>query len=564
MVRRNAESAQFHEAAEPTLERVRRDQGRVSERVRPLMVLIEESLFDAGLVPRLGRRLEILPDDVTHELCEVLGGRPRVYLRERRLDVADRLLRTTQWKVWEIAVKTGFRKARTLAHWFKQRTGKSPSDVRPAPPAVTAEAPRVPRQEHWPQPEVQALVGALEPQAMVALIQRIRSLYPSVPRREPSRPWIELSMPGYRHERMLADAVWEAAHDLPTERLRRVLCQRLRFRSPALFRLLGEKGREIGRRDRKRGVALVELGVEVLEANADAFGESVHDLLTVGWSWTANQRRFALDHSGGEEALGFARQEWETSRTSPDPQAEAELRLIEGTFRLYQRRFAEAFDALTRSIELSRQNDLPELLVKALNQRVELELAHDDNPQMAADDLNEALRRIPDREQQPYLMLSIYTRLIGLYMRLDRLDGIDGLFDAAEPLARSVDNPLVNAQLLWLKGLVCKRRSDQESAEQFLVEAHFRLISEGETCHAAVLALDLMELFVERGLASKARSMAIETIAILESLKLHREILAALRLLRSALETGGIDLIVLAEVRNRLRPLKRFSIGPKA
>jgi len=403
-------------------------------------------------------------------------------------------------------------------------------------------------------------VGALEPQAMVALIQRIRSLYPSVPRREPSRPWIELSMPGYRHERMLADAVWEAAHDLPTERLRRVLCQRLRFRSPALFRLLGEKGREIGRQDRKRGVALVEIGVEVLEANADAFGESVHDLLTVGWSWTGNQRRFALDHSGGEEALGFARQEWETPRESRDPTAEAEFRLIEGTFRLSQRRFDEALEALSRSIELSRQNERSETLVKALILRVELAY-YLDKPQMGADDLTEALGEITNPDEQPYLMLSLYTNLIGLYMRLDRLQEIADIFNAVEPMAKSVNSPLVNAQLLWLKGLVSKHRFDLESAESLLLEAYDSLMVQGETCHAAVLALDLIEVFIDKGLASKARSLLIETIAVLDTLKLHREILAAIRLLRSALEPDGLDLIVINKARKLLGSLKRFSVA---
>jgi hypothetical protein len=128
-------------------------------------------------------------------------------------------------------------------------------------------------------------------------------------------------------------------------------------------------------------------------------------------------------------------------------------------------------------------------------------------------------------------------------------------------MAKSVDSPLINAQLLWLKGLVCKRRSDLEAAESLLSDAHHVLISKGETCHAAVLALDLMELFVEKGLTVKARNLAIETIAVLQTLKLHREILAAMKLLRSALESDGLDLIVLDKVRKSLRSLKKFSIG---
>jgi AraC-like DNA-binding protein/tetratricopeptide (TPR) repeat protein len=561
MVSHDAKSAPFHQAAEPTLKRIRRDRERLSPRAAPLVAFIEEHLFEPDLDLRLRKRVDALADDVGRELYQVLGASPREYARQRRLDVAERLFRGTRWKVWEVSAATGWKSPKQLAKQFKRRTGLSPSQVWPEPAAGESEAPRGQASEQSVRLEVQAVYGAVEPPGMVALVQRIRALYPAPPRQmPPSRPAVKLSTSGHRREEETAARTWAVVRDMPAEQMRRALCQRLRFGSPALFRLLGEKGREIGRRDRKRGVALVELGVEVLEANADAFGESVHDLLTVGWSWTANQRRFALDHSGGEEALGFARQEWEMPRASRDSQAEAELHLIEGTFRLFQRRFDEARNALTLSIELSRQTRRPDTLVKALLQRVEL-ARHVDDPQLAADDLHEVLGVMADREEQPYLMLSIYTSLIALYMRLDRLEEVIPLFDAAEPMAKSVDSPLINAQLLWLKGLVCKRRSDLEAAESLLSDAHHVLISKGETCHAAVLALDLMELFVEKGLTVKARNLAIETIAVLQTLKLHREILAAMKLLRSALESDGLDLIVLDKVRKSLRSLKKFSIG---
>lgn len=559
MVRPNPKSSQFREAAEPTLKRIRRDRRRVSARAAPLVAFIEERLFDADLELRLRKRLENLPDDVVRDFCEALGATPLGYVRERRLDVADRLLRSTRWRVWLVAEELGFRNAKVLSSAFKARTGTLPSKVRPKVQPRPAGASRKPARKQPQRPEVQALIGALEPQGMVALVQRVRSLFPAPPRREPSRPPVELSMPGYRHERELAETVWQTTRDLPAELLRSVMCRRLRFQSPALFRLLGEKGREIGRQDRKRGVAVVELGVEVLEASADAFGEELHDHLTVGWSWTANQRRLLWDWPGTEEAFGFARAEWEMPRTSRDPLAEAEFRFWEGTFRLYQRRFDEAFESLSRSIELSRRYDNSELLVKALLQRVEL-ARHVDNPQMASDDLHEAMERITDRDD-PYLMVTVKMSLIALYMRLDRLEEIPGLFDAVEPLARSVASPLVDAQLLWLKGLVCMRRSELDSAESLLWEAHGRLISQGETGHAAILALDLMELFVERGQVAKVRGLIIETLSILETFKLHREVLAAMRLLRSALETRELDLEVLNKVRRNLRSLKRFSIA---
>jgi len=560
MVSHDAKSAPFHQAAEPTLERIRRDRERLSPRAAPLVAFIEEHLFEPDLDLRLRKRVDALADDVGRELYQVLGTSPREYARQRRLDVAERLFRGTRWKVWEVSAATGWKSPKQLAKQFKRRTGLSPSQVWPEPAAGESEAPRGQASEQSVRLEVQAVYGAVEPPGMVALVQRIRALYPAPPRQmPPSRPAVKLSTSGHRREEETAARTWAAVRDMPAEQMRRALCQRLRFGSPALFRLLGEKGREIGRRDRKRGVALVELGVEVLEANADAFGESVHDLLTVGWSWTANQRRLQLDWPGCEEAFGFARAEWETPRAWRDPLAEAEFRFWEGTIRLYQRRFDEAVEALSQSIELSRNNKDIKLLVQALVQRVELARLVD-NPRMAADDLTEALDSFTDREQ-PYLMVTLYMSLIGLRIRLDRLEKIDDLFDAAEPLAKTVDSPLIDAQLVWLRGLVCKQRSEHESAEGLLLDAHHRLIHQGETGHAAVLALDLMELFIQRGLASKVRDLAIETISILGTFKIHREILAAMKFLRSALETDELDMKVVSTVRDRLRFLKNPRLG---
>lgn len=558
MVRRNSRSTQFREAALPALERVRRDRERVSDRAVPILAFIEEWLFDVDLDLRLSRQIEALPQYVVQEFCVELGLRPLEYVRERRVDVAERLLRTTRWPVYQVAAELGFRNTKQLQYAFKTRTGRSPSEVRPEP--SEADEPRKSGRDpkHSALLEVQGVIGALEPQAMVALVQRLRSLAPSMKRREPSRPLFELSMPGYERERELAESVWRAAGALPTRHLRHLLCRRLRFQSPALFRLLGEKGREIGRRDRKRGVAMVGLGVEVLEANAEAFGESVHDLLTVGWSWTSNQRRLQLDWPGSEEALGFARQEWETPRASRDPLAEAEFRFWEGTLRLYQRRFDEALEALNRAIELSRGSTNRELFVQSLVQRTELS-RHIDDPESAAKDLREASEYIKVQEN-PFLMLSIYTNLIALYMRLGRLEETSGVFRKAEDLSRAIDNRLVEAQLLWLKGLVLKRRSEIDSAESLLREAYDLLVEQNEMAHASVAALDLMELYIDSGRASVARDLVYQTISILESLKLHRETLTAIKLLRSAAETGVLNLTVIESVRSKLRYLKRDAI----
>ncbi|HEX9681000.1 MAG TPA: AraC family transcriptional regulator, partial [Anaerolineales bacterium] len=127
MVSHDAKSAPFHQAAEPTLERIRRDRERLSPRAAPLVAFIEEHLFEPDLDLRLRKRVDALADDVGRELYQVLGASPREYARQRRLDVAERLFRGTRWKVWEVSAATGWKSPKQLAKQFKRRTGLSPS-----------------------------------------------------------------------------------------------------------------------------------------------------------------------------------------------------------------------------------------------------------------------------------------------------------------------------------------------------------------------------------------------------------------------------------------------------
>jgi AraC-like DNA-binding protein/tetratricopeptide (TPR) repeat protein len=556
MVRRPAASLQFREAAQPTFERIRRDRERVSERAAPLLALIEERLFDVDLDLRLRKRLELLPDDVVREFYDALGLRPREYVRERRLDVANLLLRTTRWPVWQVAAEVGFLNTKQLQYAFKTRTGSAPSTVRPEPSETEAAKARTSDRapEHSVRLEVQGAVGMLDSQATVALVQRLRALVPSVKRREPSRPVLELSMPGYRRERELAATLWKTAGDLPTRHLRHVLCRRLRFESPALFRLLGEKGREIGRRDRKRGVDVVGLGVEVLEANAEALGESVHDLLTVGWSWTANQRRLHLDWPGSEEAFGFAREEWETPRASPDPLAEAEYCNLLASFRFHQGRLNQARQLSERAIDLLRVLGDKDLLVRVLSLRTDIAQA-DSNPRESIPYLVEALKIVDDNEN-PYLAGTLSTQLTMAYILAGETSNASDALGQAKALWRPDFSKLCANQLVWLEGLICHRQGRYQLAEQHLQESRAGLAEEGEMGHFAFVTLALAELYVEESNAKSALKLISEIIPILETFAVHRGVLTAIRLLRAAERDDTISLELLAEINKCLTPIQ--------
>ena len=122
----------------------------------------------------------------------------------------------------------------------------------------------------------------------------------------------------------------------------------------------------MGRRDRLQGVRLAELAVESLEGCAKNLGAGIHDLRALGWAWVGRARRLANDHAAADEAFARAEAEWCVPRPSPDPVIEAEILDLKSALRLFQRRFDEALELASCSIDRLRLLDEPRLLARAL------------------------------------------------------------------------------------------------------------------------------------------------------------------------------------------------------
>jgi two-component system response regulator YesN len=76
------------------------------------------------------KTLEMTPEYVSWLGSQVFGGSLHHFLRQKQLDYAARLLRTTPLSIDEIAIRAGFGTRATMHRWFLNRYGVTPTAFR--------------------------------------------------------------------------------------------------------------------------------------------------------------------------------------------------------------------------------------------------------------------------------------------------------------------------------------------------------------------------------------------------------------------------------------------------
>ncbi|HEX9734074.1 MAG TPA: AraC family transcriptional regulator [Thermoanaerobaculia bacterium] len=169
-------------------EQLQRDLDRVSDDVRPLVELIAQRLFSPDFDANVLKRRCAPSRRTLKRFREQLGATPWVYVTERRMAAAERLLATTDLEVWQVAEAVGSRR-RTFSVRFKRVRGRSPREVRAAagrgraspsePRAATQRLDgraSVPRKAPSPPPTSGITLTVVEPAGAGSPVRR-RTLY---------------------------------------------------------------------------------------------------------------------------------------------------------------------------------------------------------------------------------------------------------------------------------------------------------------------------------------------------------------------------------------------------
>jgi tetratricopeptide (TPR) repeat protein len=474
-----------------------------------------------------------------------LGATPKKYMTRHKLEAGRWLLEHTDLEVWMIAEDLGYTRTGNFSRDFKAWAKRTPMEVREAArPASSRLLPCFVAPDFTPW-----CVAGSKPEAGHETLDRL----PGKPRKRPL-DW-QPEDGAEAAARLLAASVWETLEGLPPEEQTELVRTSLRLDSPALFELLSEKSRELGRRDRQRGVELAELALASVAACAEALGDRAVDLRALGWARLANALRLACDPKEADRAMARAEREWATPRQERDHRVEAEILALKGSLRFLQRRLDEAKDLLDEAVALSRTLNLEDLLIRSLFQRVAL-VAFSGKPESTLGDLS-LLVRLLEGQAKPFLQLGVLQDLAMIWCQVGDLDKAAECLASAKKLCRLLDSPSIRHQLEWIEGLIHQGRGEFEAAAASLETAHAGFLHMQDFITAAIVALDRAALSFSRSHQAEALSLTSEAVPVLSGLDLQPEAVACANLLRKSIAGRELTSFVLDKARRCLWSVRR-------
>ncbi|HEY0783400.1 MAG TPA: hypothetical protein VGE98_13155, partial [Thermoanaerobaculia bacterium] len=276
------------------------------------------------------------------------------------------------------------------------------------------------------------------------------------------------------------------------------------------------------------------------------------DLQARAWAELGNAHRVSNDLLRAERTLDHALACAE--RGTGDPLLLA--RIMDLTASLYTdlRRFREAAQLLDWVYHVYHRFGEGQRAARALiSKGISVGLANDYEPSIQL--LERGLADL-DRESDPALVVTAVHALIDFTVRLDRFEEGDRLLRLARPLYERWADPLNRLKLRWLHGKVALGLGDPDRAEAELLEVCDGFEQRRMPYTVAMVSLDLAALWLQQGRAEETRELVEDILATFRALRIGREAIAALLVLRRALERERATVTLVRSVASRLRRLE--------
>jgi tetratricopeptide (TPR) repeat protein len=293
-------------------------------------------------------------------------------------------------------------------------------------------------------------------------------------------------------------------------------------------------------------------------------GALIEDLRARAWAHLGNARRVGSDLRGA--AAAFAAAATHLARGTGDPLERALLLDLEASLLRDQRRFREAQTLLRRAVGIFLHEGEKHRAGRSL---VNLSTVHEHAaaPEQAIEPLHRALGLI-DGEAEPRLLLCAVHNLITNLVGCGRCREARALAGRARPLYRATPDAWTRNRRLWVLGRIAFGLGRPRSAETLFRAARDGFIAEGVPYDTALVSLDLALLFAGQGRTRELRRLAEEMMPIFASRQIHREALAALTFLKSAVEAEQASEELVRRVAAYLRraehdPALPFEAGRK-
>lgn len=348
------------------------------------------------------------------------------------------------------------------------------------------------------------------------------------------------------------DPVAESAEPLPWLRggvQKRGLCESLLARSQACRH-----------HDPEQMVLLAERATAIAEdLDPFAYGpELTADLRARCFAELGNAYRVADDLDAAERALRHAAKE--SAQGTQDPLLLARIMDLTASLRGAQRRFPEALELLDSVYRIyenhgDRHNAGRALISKGLY------TGYDNDPDEAVRLLASGLTRIHP-ESDPKLVISAVHNLITFLADCGRFREAQRLLRRARRAYDAEGDRLNLIKLRWVEGKIAAGLGRLRRAERSLLQARRDLEAIGLYYHAALVSLDLSAVWLCQGKTTETRALVGDLVATFQARRIAREALAALVLLKDALDLERSDPIELVSAVSRYLKGSRQALTP--
>lgn len=580
-------------ASVESIERIRSDHAKAPQRLKPLLAYIEEHLFDPSLdVNQLKRNCGVRDNSVPIQFHSAVGRPPHGYIEDRRLETACVLLGNSNLKIWQISELLGYSSIQVFSRAFSRWSGQRPTSYRKKARQRRDMGETAPKLEESLTARTEtlrrALAGELSLDEANALIARLRQMYPE-PDLPPSghgatgggslgsglpSPGIPSSSMGMSSLESNAMDLWETktklevllneenfgeaqADQIWTELQKHTwqeqssLVRDLRLTTPALFHLLRTRSRLIGREEPRRGVQVADLALKTLDVldSTSLKAQDLSNLKAQGWAWLAGARCLAGDHRGAEQAFDTAERFYQLSDMNPVIQGE--ISLFKASLRRDQRHFAEAWELLEKAAELYTRADRGDLMVTVLIAKATVRYEEGD-PADAIPFLEEAQGRIDERTDG-FVKLSLFHNLVTAYAETGRYSQALDLLSQTRELSAKYGRGYHRIRLRWLEGVILRGRGQFEQAEAALVEARESFTRLNDTVTAALVCLDVAQLFYRQNRLGDLEDLTASMVPLFSALQHHREAYVSLQLFHRAVQERKLNSMVLDKAKKALQ-----------
>ncbi|MEL7058729.1 MAG: tetratricopeptide repeat protein [Acidobacteriota bacterium] len=583
-------------AASESLERIRRDQVKAPQRLKPLLAYIEEHLFDPSLdVNQLKRNCGVRDNSVPIQFHSAVGRPPHGYIEDRRLETACKLLAESNLKIWQISELLGYSSIQVFSRAFSRWSGQRPTAYRKKARQrhVSINGDASPLIEESLQARTdklqRALAGELSLDEANDLIAQLRAMYPdpdsgndgtngteapvAKPSLEPaavvpaSSSSADLWETKSRIEVILGEGDLDAEQQEEAWRLleqhnwheQSSLIRDLRLMSPALFHLLRQRSRLIGRDHPRRGVQVADLALKSL----DVIDSSVLDkselarLKAQAWAWLAHARTLAGDLRGSQQ--GFATAERFLELAGDDALVRGDIALFQAALRREQCRFDEAWNEVERASQLYGELDRSDLEVTLLIAKAMIAFEEGD-PEKSIPFLERATELV-DASTDGFLRLALFHNLVTCYAETGRYSQALDLLPQTRQLLGRFGRAGQRIRLRWLEGVILRGRGEFEQAESAMLESREAFTRIDDHPRAALVCLDLANLYQRQSRWEELQKLTASMVPIFGALEQHREAFVALRLFQRACEERALTSVVLNQARRSLQRIPSRSLA---